>query len=589
MQKRPSTPTVTPGHPQKAKRANDDEDEAQRSSQAEAEDCSSSKLDTNVPSGDASDLDMLLKERLTLLVFSGRPQLHEASAVDYIVSLRTSSEPTPNADEYLAYQQVVCPASPKQGITRAWGKMKKYFSNIEKTDHLLETLINVASLVAAFQGAPDFPSPASNTRTAPMPAPALPSPPFVASSRFPKTPSSRSRSTSISSGSNGIPTLSQVLSMNRLFQENYNSFRSSAWSLPSGAVLDERLREVVQCLTYESALHSFVIEDVDALLKLFDDPADQEAIKHTMITRKDERLTTLSPAEHNFLQQYIMSPNDLDEFLGTHGWRSVGDALQERPSEEFQKVAHNCITFVLLAYQQNRLAFSAHLSEAWFNTQLWGFLSTALSCCNTLEYKPGEVSSEASSRRRNKQRSQESRQYAGHKADGVVTASARALEICYMEAAKKDGGVNTTKCLNDTRKLCKLMKDAHDTIREQAKQDIRERLATFGLRISGPTMTIFTLRQRPGRFYQAAEEVVESFPPIWSDEEDTQVIIAVIAWILRLRKAVLAMVASVKTWVSSKGNENLGNHRDWMAPTMTSPCLLSTPVIPNQQIPPLVL
>ncbi|KAF9584161.1 hypothetical protein BGW38_007376 [Lunasporangiospora selenospora] len=556
MSKRPSTQTTTQAEcAQKARRISNGGAESQSDSPAVDSESDTSKFDIS-----------------TLICDND----FESLAADYIVSLRISSVPTPKVDEYLAYQQTVCPTAPKRGVTKAWARMKEYFSNIDETNHLFGTLINVASLVSAFKEAPYI-------------DPAISLPPLSLPLRSSVTPSVRSRSASLSGGSNGSPTQSQVVRMNVLFNENFNNFRGSSWSLPSGDTLDERLGEVIQYLPYESTLHSFVIEDVDALLKMFNEPEDQEAIRHILITRKDEELPALSPAERNFLQQYVMPPDDLDETLGNHGWRGMSRNLQEKPSEDFQRVAHNCVMLVHIAYRQNRLTFPVQPSEAWFNTQLWGFLSSALSCCSTLEYKPGEVTSEASSRRRNKQRTQDSRQYTGHKVDGMVVMSARALEICHMEASKKDGGANTTKSLSDTRKLCKLMKDTHDAIREQMKQDIRERLVTFGLRISGPTMTVFTLRQRPGRFYQVVEEVTESLPSVWLDDKDTHAIITVISWILRLRKAILATTESVKTWIMHVDNQDSDSHHDWIAPTMTSPCLLSTPVIPTQHIPPLVL
>ncbi|KAI8359596.1 hypothetical protein B0O80DRAFT_526264 [Mortierella sp. GBAus27b] len=40
-------------------------------------------------------------------------------------------------------------------------------------------------------------------------------------------------------------------------------------------------------------------------------------------------------------------------------------------------------------------------------------------------------------------------------------------EILYMEASKKDSGVNSTKCLQDT-------KDAHDPIRERTVTNVRD-------------------------------------------------------------------------------------------------------------------
>ncbi|KAG0051149.1 hypothetical protein BGZ83_004051 [Gryganskiella cystojenkinii] len=143
----------------------------------------------------------------------------------------------------------------------------------------------------------------------------------------------------------------------------------SSWSLPSVAVMDERLRGVIDCLQYESALHGFVIVDVDGLLQLLD-KTDQEELKCIMITRK----------YHNFLQQYNMPPDDLDNYLATHGRQNVGDALERKPSEDFQKVAHESITNVLRMYQGSDLNFPKSPVEAWFSSiQLWGIIGLALS------------------------------------------------------------------------------------------------------------------------------------------------------------------------------------------------------------------
>ncbi|KAG0232577.1 hypothetical protein BGW42_008091 [Actinomortierella wolfii] len=610
MSKRSSTPAKIQEHRQKSQRLNNGGAESQNGPQIESSDISSATDTSSSVVNTSAQLhhtlgDVPLEKKLAIEIFGDRPAKHEFHAVEYVLNLKESSVLIPTVDDYLAYQQAAYPNASKAGVARAWCRLKEYFSNVDETGCLFESLSNVASLVAAFKEAPMIPTkpatitaePATATATTISRTAMLP-PPRPAS-RSSRTPSSRTRASSVSgasssssgssnsNGSNGNPTPGQILSMKNLFRENFDSFHGAPWSLPSGAVLDDRLRSIVEDLSYESALHSFVIEDVDAVLKLFDDPADHDEIERILVKRSDEGLPTLSPAEHNFLKQYVLPPDDLHEFLADHAWRHVGNILQEKPSEEFQIVAHDCVTHVLRTYQENDLAFPTHPSESWFTFHLWGFLRIALSCRRTLAYQPGEVASEASSRRRNKRRIRDGRQCTGHKVDGMVVASARSLEICYMEAAKKDGGINTTKSLNNTRKLCKLMKDGHDAIRERAIPNIREQLVTFGVRISGPSVTIFTLHQRPGRFYQAVEEVTQWFPPLWSDQSDTQAVIAVITWILRLRKAILAMAVSVKAWLTEV-DENPNDHQDWIAPTMTSPCLLSTPVA-SSDIPPLAI
>ncbi|KAG9067085.1 hypothetical protein KI688_012998 [Linnemannia hyalina] len=209
---------------------------------------------------------------------------------------------------------------------------------------------------------------------------------------------------------------------------------------------DDRLRGVVEALPYESALHSFIVGDGDTVLRLFDDAKDREEITNIMVTRKDERLPGPSPADLS-LQQYNRPPKDLHEFLLNHSCSSVGDAREEKSSEECQIVAHDCITQVPRNHQRY-----------------------------------------------------------GHKVDGVVVISKWPVEICWMEAAKKDGGANTTKCLHDSRKLIKFMKDGHDMIQEKAE------LST----------------------------------------NDTTQVLAVIVQILKLRKVILAMAASTTRALASK-------------------------------------
>ncbi|KAF9925591.1 hypothetical protein FBU30_004644 [Linnemannia zychae] len=55
-------------------------------------------------------------------------------------------------------------------------------------------------------------------------------------------------------------------------------------------------------------------------------------------------------------------------------------------------------------------------------------------------------------------------------------------------------------------------------------------------------------------------------------------IITVVNWILRLIKAILAMTASAKVWMTLEESQDSISHNDWMAPTMTSPYLLNTPI-----------
>ncbi|KAF9566015.1 hypothetical protein EC968_003911 [Mortierella alpina] len=479
--------------------------------------------------------DTIMTRLLVNAIFGDRPLKRQISAVGYIISLRSQAPPKPTLDGFQTYMRSVGRHSPTS-LRKEWDRMEQFFSDDNADFSSFENFLDVASLATAFKETTSFATTgtAPSTSTIISPPPQPPTPPVASynapssgvrsnslrSSSISNNDSNSSGSTSESSNSRGKVTPGQIFAMRNLFKQNFDKFGGNGWLLPSGAVVDDRLRGVVEALPCESALHSFIVEDVDTVLGLFDDAQDREAIVNTMVTRKDERLPGLSSEELSLLQQYNQAPEDLHEFLLSHSCRSVGDSLgQEKPSDEFQIAAHDAVTQVLRNYQSYPL----------------------------FDYRPGEISSESSARRRRKDQYWDSRQFMGHKVDGVVVISKRPLEICWVEAAKKDGGGNTSKCLHDTKKLLKLMEDGHDMIRGKAGQDIRQQLVTYALRISGPSISILTLRQRPGRFYQATEEETISFPLTWFNKEDTTQVLAVIARILKLRNAIKGMAASIST------------------------------------------
>lgn len=114
---------------------------------------------------------------------------------------------------------------------------------------------------------------------------------------------------------------------------------------------------------------------------------------------------------------------------------------------------------ILTAYRQMDFSLPRGSSELWFNHRLWWFLSLALFSPHCLKNEPGEIASQASQHRRNDGRTLDSKQLTGHKADGLVYGTAKNLECCVLEMAKKDQGWFATKALGDIRKPAKLMKD----------------------------------------------------------------------------------------------------------------------------------
>jgi hypothetical protein len=140
-------------------------------------------------------------------------------------------------------------------------------------------------------------------------------------------------------------------------------------------------------------------------------------------------------------------------------------------------------------------------------SKIWGFFNILFDGDTKLKHQPGEVLCDASAQRMNRTRRLGIKSALERKVDGLVLSSYTLLEICLIEAAKKDAGSTSTKALMDTRKMAKAMKDMHDETRLKASRNIRSDLVTYGIRISGRSVTFYTLRQREGRFYHIPEQL----------------------------------------------------------------------------------
>lgn len=358
-------------------------------------------------------------------LFKNRPAKHEACTIQYIARMWQSPEPTPTVEDHLVFVKETYPSAPDSGIARSWNKMKEYFSGDDTEYADIQDLINVPSLVAAFAAAPQLSEETPITSTTMSPPPPSPHPitmprasslslrSCTKSSRSRMSRTSDSSNSGSSSSSGGHLTPASILKMKNLFKENFDKFGGDAWTLPSGAVLDDLLSGLIEDLTYESALHSSVIEDIDGVLRLAAQEMDRAALKAMLVERDGERISTLSAPEVAFLQQYDLPPEDLKDLLVTSGWRTIGDRLQEKPGDDFQEVAHSCVSHILTVYRQVKLKVPQEPRESWFTHILWSFLSIALHSHRCLEYQSGEANSQASAYRRNKVHTRDIRQSTG--------------------------------------------------------------------------------------------------------------------------------------------------------------------------------
>ncbi|KAG0220940.1 hypothetical protein BGW42_008531, partial [Actinomortierella wolfii] len=248
------------------------------------------------------------------------------------------------------------------------------------------------------------------------------------------------------------------------FSKNYSAFKGEAWTLASGMVVDEIIAERTKLLQYETALHSFIIEDTEAILDLFPDGTDKAEVKAALEQSPEKHTMCLSDEELQYLALYDKPPSQLRDILA-NGYANmpVPDGLV-LPDQGLREIIHHCLQHLYLIYRKENFVLPLAQTESWYVNRLWSIIGIIFDSDAELSYQPGETISHASTLRKNKGRSFDQRQLVGRRTDGLIIASDTRLEVCVLEAAKKDVGSTSTKALNDTRKLAKSMKDMHDLI-----------------------------------------------------------------------------------------------------------------------------
>ncbi|KAG0294124.1 hypothetical protein BGZ96_001746 [Linnemannia gamsii] len=483
-------------------------------------------------------------------MLGGRPTSLQYRAIEYIVTL--NQQPSSASQDFMTYIRSHSQATSAPTIAALWKTIREWFEDERRTSLAeLHHLMDVPALVRNLRSMPLEITELTEVAegTAPATLDFLPS--FMSSSSSPpiSTPSSQLRSSSSVGTTSSSLRSAAVIKMRDEFRKHFQAFKGTPWTLPSTAVMDNLLADYAETFRKESSLHSFVIDDINMPLNQVMDEADKEAIIKVLVTRSGESSPTLSLEESIYMGLFNKKPDELEEFLA-NGWGNT------RPNsggidKEFTKRVWFTIVQIHFAYWARRYELPATQSESWYVHTLWGFLGPLLECHGVLVYQPGEICSAAPGLRKNKCRSLGARQLMGRKVDGLIRCVTVGLEICVMEAAKSDNGPNGTKALSDTRKLAKSMKDMYDTIHRESLVNIRDQLVTFGIRISAASITLYTLRQRPGRFYQLSLEDTVSFPPVRDMSGDnTSRILNVVSTVLRLKKQMMEMARSIQVWTT---------------------------------------
>ncbi|KAG0197929.1 hypothetical protein BGX28_008579 [Mortierella sp. GBA30] len=383
------------------------------------------------------------------------------------------------------------------------------------------------------------------------------------------------RSSASSSSSSTLST-EAILRMDDEFMRHYEEFAGVDWTLPSGSIVDQVLRDYIRTLSKESTLHSFVISQTRSLLPRFD-PEDRRAFSKTVsesdaCTDEDVPMSEWKKAK---LGQYQVTPKNIWSILQS-GWtrNDVSSEIDTPTALSFCCLVHQVMLDLATVYRNYQYRLPKGKPEAWYRTKIWGFLWKVIDANGILEMELGEVTSAASSLRKNAERILETKQYQGRKIDGVVICCVTNLEICAMEAGKADQGSNGTKVLQDSVKMAKVLKDMFDAVcsRSTQPESIRTDLRMYGLLVSGLRMDFISFRYMRGRFYRMQTENSINLPPVWDDEGlVSETIVALVSKIISFKERMERMSGKITRWTQASADTRAVTENWPIIATLTTP------------------
>ncbi|KAF9412700.1 hypothetical protein BGZ76_005142, partial [Entomortierella beljakovae] len=269
-----------------------------------------------------------------------------------------------------------------------------------------------------------------------------------------------SRSQSSSSTTNTALSPRALSCMREQFSSGFNRYSGPSWTLPSGTNMDDSLYSYIYSLESEYSLHSFIIDHLDPVLDSLSKNDDKEALVSIMTESDSQRNNFELPEWMAYeMNRFKRDPGELLDIL-SKGWAelSTTNIHQGVPLNVLKLFRSNVYTAFLhlyTIYSNHNFDLSATFYEGFYRTLIWGFLHILI-FDKKLTYDTGEVSSTASSDRKNVKRySTAKTKKQGRKIDGVIYCRANKKELCAIEFGRFDHGPAGTKVLNDGMKLAK--------------------------------------------------------------------------------------------------------------------------------------
>ncbi|CAG8578678.1 2772_t:CDS:10, partial [Paraglomus occultum] len=276
------------------------------------------------------------------------------------------------------------------------------------------------------------------------------------------------------------------------FVENYNQMKNELkWTLKStGRVVEDVLYENISDFMSEHLVHSFTIDVDDPIIQEIFSSIELEEIELTNVKEEPD----LSSELYKHLAKYY-------DKTTVKGIREVLNETDLNGSDfEIDTLTYSIFSLVR-QYERVPNAFSLNQYEAWYNVNVWGpIVDRVYDDIPNVNVVRGDASSLASSHRKNRHRTLDTRKNIGRKGDAIIRKCSGGIKLEFggAEAGRHYEGQNGTKWLKESGlKLPKMMRDmfvglCDDTHCKWGMEKMKS-METIGYIHGGSALMIMTL------------------------------------------------------------------------------------------------
>ncbi|CAG8640635.1 226_t:CDS:2, partial [Diversispora eburnea] len=215
------------------------------------------------------------------------------------------------------------------------------------------------------------------------------------------------------------------------FDKEYDKMKDHLkWKLNcTGRVVEDILYECMSDFTSEHLIHSFTIDIDDPIIQGIFFPRELQEIEETNVKEDPDLSSKLYENLARFCNKKIMKEIDHEEY------NFEADTLKYS--------VHSLVR----QYERTPNAFSLDHYEAWYNVNVWGpIIDRTFDNIPNVDIARGESSSLASSDRKNRNRTIDTRKKMGRKGDAIIRklSGGMKLEFGGSEAGKHYEGQGAT-------------------------------------------------------------------------------------------------------------------------------------------------